>query len=86
MPKKSAALIGPGVGPKVHLGGVEGSVQVRGLLDGEELVVRQYMADGTEQDFTVDSAGSFPMGACQFARMEYSGKSKNLIVCVIIGG
>lgn len=82
MAKRSAALLGPGKGPKVHVGN-HGRFTIRGLKDGESAELRTYGVD--RQRIYVDTDGDYPFPECKFAQVKYEGKNKSFIACVMIG-
>ena len=84
MPRRSAALIGPGEGPKVRTG-MAGKVTICGMTFGELAKVMMFCEDG-DYHFTVERNGEFDLWPCNFAQVTYAGKNKGFIACVILGG
>ena len=85
MARRSAALIGPGCGPKVHLGGNHGSVQLCGTQDGEHVVLRRFLEDGTEEEHVFESAGRHPFLACHAASVQYMGGNRHFSAIIFVG-
>lgn len=84
MAKKSCALIGPGEGPKVHVGG-GGALAVRGMEDGEGLTLVRFNPDAVPEFHAVRSNGIHIFEPCQFVQVRYTGRSKKMICTVILG-
>lgn len=88
MPKRSCALIGPGIGPKVQVG-ASSRVTLRGSKLGEDINIRSFYSDGTEhvhrtQGF--DNGAEVLLSECAYVQVEYLGTNKGFIACVLIGG
>lgn len=86
MPRKSAALIGPGTGPAVRLAGETARIQVRGIGPEEHVKIVQDISDSEDIVHLLTADGIYDLLCCAYARVTYEGKNKRFIACVLIGG
>lgn len=84
MPKRSCALIGPGVGPKVQVGSVA-RISLRGMQKAE-IAVLDLFKDSEPFVTLFFENGTHELPFCNFARVKYEGKSREFIACVLTGG
>lgn len=85
MAKKSCALIGPGKGPLVHVG-THGKAVVNGIKADEYVLLVCKLNDSEDICYPIASDGEYEFVACTYAQVEYQGKNRRFICCIMIGG
>jgi hypothetical protein len=85
MAKRSCALIGPGVGPKVQVG-TKHRVSIKGLLEGEAAFGHRFFDDGSKEAFGTPHNGELIFeNSCAFIQIGYGGKNRDFVACVLMG-